>query len=116
MFLDVLIDNLDEKSNASQLSVHAAGQCAEELANLVGMSILRGRLEDDWQRDILDAVIEKRRCMARTMPSEGFSPFGPAEAMLAMNPQGGDSACVRMPMSLPKIPTPSSGFGMKQSF
>lgn len=116
MFLDMLIDNLDEKTNASQLSVHAAGQCAEELANLVGMSILRGRLEDGWQRDIFDAVIEKRRGMAKTMPSEGFSPFGPAEAMLAMNPQGGDSARVRVPVAVPKIPTNSSGLGMTESF
>ena len=36
MFLKILIDNLDEKSHATQLSVHEAGQCAEELTNLVG--------------------------------------------------------------------------------
>lgn len=88
MFLDMLVDNLDERSNASQLSVHAAAQCAEELANLVGISIFKGRLEEDWQRDIFDATMEKRRGMARTMLSEEFSPYGPAEAMLALKPQG----------------------------
>jgi len=88
MFMDMIIDNLDEKSHATQLSVHAAGQCAEELSSLVGQGIFRGRLEEEWQRDILDRVMEERRHMARLGPTEGFSPFGPAEATLVVGPGG----------------------------
>lgn len=85
-FMDMIVDNLDEKNHASQLSVHAAGQCAEELSNLVGPGIFRGRLEEDWQREILDNAMKERRemCNSRMTPSEGFSPFGPAEASLAV--------------------------------
>jgi len=85
-FMDMMVDNLDEKNHASQLSVHAAGQCAEELSNLVGPGIFRGRLEEDWQREILDNAMKERRqqmSMRQMTPSEGFSPFGPAEASLA---------------------------------
>ena len=71
----MMMNNLDEKSHASQLSVHAAGQCAEELSNLVGKGIFRGRLEEDWERDIFDRVMQERSNIARTI--QGFSPFGP---------------------------------------
>ena len=88
LFMEMMIDNLDEKTHASQLSVHAAGQCAEELSSLVGRGVFRGRLEEEWQRDILDRVMEERRNMTRKMPAEGFSPFGPAEATLAVGGAG----------------------------
>jgi len=104
MFLEMLIDNLDAKSNATQLSVHAAGQCAEELSNLVGSGIFRGRLEEDWQRDILDRAMEERRHMTRAMPAEGFSPFGPAEAILAM-PKAGEHHRPQMQDPVPGIGT-----------
>lgn len=38
IFLELLMANLERKS-ASALSIHAAGQCAEELANFVGIAI-----------------------------------------------------------------------------
>ena len=84
LFLDMLIENLDEKNHASQLSVHAAGQCAEELSNLVGKGIFRGRFEEPWQRDILDRAM-RERSQTGMITHEGFSPFGPAEATLAQD-------------------------------
>ncbi len=118
-FLDLLIDNLDEKSHASQLSVHAAGQCAEEISNLVGRSIFRGRLEEDWQREMFDSVMEERSHMVKTTPAQGFSPFGPAEATLAINPVGGGyNSASPIPTGAPTpFPQPTaSGIGMTESF
>jgi hypothetical protein len=74
LFMDLLMQNLEEQT-ASALSRHAAGQCAEELATLVGPSIFRGRLED-YQQLVFDQVIKERK-MAPKGPSDDFSPFGP---------------------------------------
>lgn len=85
IFLDLLAANLDADrsgSGASQLSVHAAGQCAEELARLVGFGIFRGRLEaeGEWQVEAFDRAMEDRKRQAHMGPpvEQGFSPFGPA--------------------------------------
>ena len=54
LYLDLLTDLLFNTLNdrtASPLSKHAAGQCAEDLSQLVGDGIFLGRLED-WQHDI----------------------------------------------------------------
>lgn len=83
LFLDLLMNTMENRSNSSQLSVHAAGQCAEELAALVGVGIFRGRLEEDWQRDLFDRTMEERSHMAPTGPPETFSPFGPMGAELS---------------------------------
>jgi hypothetical protein len=85
IFLDLLAANLDADrsgSGASQLSVHAAGQCAEELAKLVGFGIFRGRLEAEGERQVeaFDRAMEERKKTAHMGPpvEQGFSPFGPA--------------------------------------
>ena len=75
VFLDLLFRNL-ERSTASALSVHAAGQCAQELAELTGTSIFRGRLMDD-QRETFDRVMRERQQLPPGPPAE-YSPFGPA--------------------------------------
>lgn len=76
MFMDVLINTLESKSE-SALSQHAAGQCAEELGELVGPMILRGRL-DDYQQAIYDKAMRERREIPRGPVMEHFtSPFGP---------------------------------------
>jgi len=85
VFLNLLMENLDERRETSQLSIHAAGQCADELSVLVGVGIFRGRLEEDWQRDAFDRVMLQRR-NARDVEDEstkcpindGFSPYGPS--------------------------------------
>jgi len=85
MFLDPLMSNLDDRygGSASALSVHAAGQCAEELAGIVGRGIFRGRLEEDWQQTAFDRVMAERARTAGMGPApggmepDGFSPFGP---------------------------------------
>lgn len=76
IFMDLLFSNLESRT-ASQLSMHAAGQCAEDLSNLVGVSIFRGRLED-YQLEVFDRAIRERQMMSKG-PSMGnsFSPFGP---------------------------------------
>jgi len=82
LFIDLLAVNIDADrsgSGASQLSVHSAGQCAEELGKLVGMSILRGRFEEVGREDVFDRAIDERR-MAQASgppPNKGISPFGP---------------------------------------
>lgn len=76
IFCDLLFDVLDSRS-ASQLCQHAAGQCAEELANFIGVPIFRGRLEDH-QRQTLDRVMRERQAMPKgPIMDAGFSPFGP---------------------------------------
>jgi hypothetical protein len=74
LFMDLLMQNLEEQT-ASALSKHAAGQCAEELAILVGPSIFRGRLED-YQQVVFDQAMRERK-MAPKGPGDDFSPFGP---------------------------------------
>ena len=78
VFMDLLFSNLDSRS-ASQLSIHAAGQCVEELANLIGMNMFRARL-DDYQRDTFDRVLRERAMMPKGPDGASgaeFSPFGP---------------------------------------
>lgn len=76
VFMDLLFSNLESRT-ASELSIHAAGQCAEELANLVGMPIFRGRL-DDYQRDTFDRTMREREMMPKgPADAAAFSPFGP---------------------------------------
>jgi len=97
LFLELLMKNLDGSrpgGSTSQLSIHAAGQCAGELGNLVGNSIFRGRLEEDWQGQVFDRVMEERRQRMQRLPSgpvmeDGFSPFGPSGVMVPSSPMGG---------------------------
>jgi hypothetical protein len=76
LFLDLLMSNIESRT-ASALSKHAAGQCAEELAHFVGVSIFRGRL-DDYQQEAFDRAMQERKQMHKG-PSgvDVFSPFGP---------------------------------------
>jgi hypothetical protein len=85
IFLDLMFSNLDSRS-ANQLSIHAAGQCAEELASLVDPGIFRGRLED-YQRECFDRVMHERQMMPKG-PGAGeiFSPFGPPGLLDAIKP------------------------------
>ena len=91
IFTDLLISNM-ERSTASALSKHAAGQCAEELAQLVGYSIFRGRL-DDYQQETFDKAMRDRQHNAPKGPMDGggFSPFGPPGMLdpYLMPPGGG---------------------------
>ena len=81
IFMDLLFANIESRS-ASQLSVHAAGQCAEDLAQFVGPSIFRGRLEEDQQQQF-DKVLRERQMMPKgpAVLADGtiapFSPYGP---------------------------------------
>mmetsp|Transcript_2359 Transcript_2359/g.2511 ORF Transcript_2359/g.2511 Transcript_2359/m.2511 type:complete len:163 (+) Transcript_2359:385-873(+) len=50
----------DDARDGNQLAVHAAEQCCEELSELVGGMIFRGRL-DDGQQEMYDSVLQKRR-------------------------------------------------------
>ena len=85
LFIELLAKNLDDRygTGASQLSIHAAGQCAEALANLIGVGIFRGRLEATAGAQAFDRVMEDRRrekqmATAAFGPREVFvSPFGP---------------------------------------
>jgi len=94
LFLELLMKNLDDsrpRGSTSKLSVHAAGQCAGELGNLVGNSIFRGRLEEDWQGQVFDRVMEERRQRMQARPAgpvmeDGFSPFGPSGMMVPSSP------------------------------
>jgi len=74
IFTELLMDHLDMRT-ASALSKHAAGQCADALANLVGRGIFRGRLED-FQQDIFDQAMRERASLPAG-PSDEFSPYGP---------------------------------------
>ena len=86
IFLELLFHNMESRS-ASALSKHAAGQCAEELAQLVGVAIFRARL-DDFQRQVYDQVMHERQLMPKG-PGAGdvFSPFGPPGLLDAIRPQ-----------------------------
>lgn len=63
LFIDLLAKNLDDSSGfgATQLSIHAAGQCAEELATLIGIGVFRGRLESTGGQGAFDRVLQERR-------------------------------------------------------
>eukprot|EP00592_Proboscia_alata_P017987 CAMPEP_0194413052 /NCGR_PEP_ID=MMETSP0176-20130528/11554_1 /TAXON_ID=216777 /ORGANISM="Proboscia alata, Strain PI-D3" /LENGTH=163 /DNA_ID=CAMNT_0039216173 /DNA_START=63 /DNA_END=554 /DNA_ORIENTATION=- len=50
----------DDARDGNQLAVHAAEQCCEELSELVGGMIFRGRLYDG-QQEVYDSVLIKRR-------------------------------------------------------
>lgn len=88
LFMELMIKNMENRSNASsKLSVHAAGQCAEELSAFVGVGIFRGRLEEDWQTEIFDRVMYERKVSAANAGPgpEPFSPFGPLGGMVIRN-------------------------------
>jgi len=87
VFLDLMFSNLEART-ASQLSIHAAGQCAEELASLVGVSIFRARLED-YQREIYDRVVQERKLMPKgPTDAAAFSPYGPPGLLDSVNGNG----------------------------
>ena len=50
----------DDTRDGNQLAIHAAEQCCEELSELVGRMIFRGRLDDD-QAEVYDSVLIKGR-------------------------------------------------------
>jgi hypothetical protein len=86
LFIELLSKNLDDRygTGASQLSIHAAGQCCEEIAKLIGVGIMRGRMEALSCDDVFDRVMEERKreqttaaATGRFIGSESFSPFGP---------------------------------------
>ena len=83
LFVDLLAKNLDERSGAgmSQLSVHAAGQCAEELASLIGPGVFRGRLEAAGMDAgfAFDRVMEERRRERAVVGAAGRFPGGGGE-------------------------------------
>ena len=74
LFMDLLFNNLESRT-ASQLSVHAAGQCMEELAILVGTTIFRGRLED-YQITVFDRTMRDRQRLPKG-PLPGHDTFTP---------------------------------------
>uniref|UniRef100_A0A7S2UBJ5 Uncharacterized protein n=1 Tax=Attheya septentrionalis TaxID=420275 RepID=A0A7S2UBJ5_9STRA len=85
LFLDLLMQNLDDRGGASQLSIHAAGQCAEELSSFVGINIFRGRLEEAWQQDAFDRAMQARQGTHGSMRHEAaVSPFGPPDLIPSM--------------------------------
>jgi hypothetical protein len=85
VFMDLLMRNLESRT-ASAISQHAAATCAYELSVLVGPSIFRGRVQDDYQKETLDRVLRERQMEEQAMagssmvPQQGqtqFSPFEP---------------------------------------
>lgn len=84
IFLDLLMRNL-ESGSASAISKHAAATCAYELGVLVGPNILRGRLFDDRQQEVLDRALQELEMEERNMAprlqqkqnQKQFSPFEP---------------------------------------
>ena len=71
LFTELLCSSLESRTSL-QVS-HSAGQCAEELAALVGPTIFRGRLED-YQRECFDRVMQERRRMPQG-PVHGYDIF-----------------------------------------
>lgn len=98
LFLDLLMQNLEE-STASALSKHAAGQCAEELAQLVGPRIFRGRL-DDFQQAAFDQAMLERERAPKGPAVDDFSPFGPA-GLLDTRPNADMPSAPGMPSTFP---------------
>jgi hypothetical protein len=90
LFIELLSKNMDDRFNcASQLSIHAAGQCAEELANLIGSGIFRGRLVEVGGAEAFDRIMEDRKREHMAQQSAGgflgatqFSPFGPPAGLV----------------------------------
>jgi hypothetical protein len=89
LFIELLSKNLDDRygTGASQLSIHAAGQCCEEIAKLIGFGIMRGRLEAVGCDEAFDRVMDERKreqtmvaTAGRFIGRESFSPFGPPVA------------------------------------
>ena len=84
VFLDLLMRNM-ESSTASAISKHAAATCAYELGVLVGPNIFRGRIYDDYQKEVLDRALREREIEDRNMApmlqqqqqQTQFSPFEP---------------------------------------
>ena len=84
IFLDLLMRNIESRS-ASALSRHAAIACAYELSTLVGPNIFRGRLYDDYQKEVLDKALMERDMeegsldpmMHPQQQQTQFSPFEP---------------------------------------
>lgn len=83
IFMDLLMRNLESRT-CSAISRHAAVSCAYELGVLVGPSIFRGRLYDDYQRETLDRALKERELEERNMApllqqqqQTQFSPFEP---------------------------------------
>lgn len=84
VFLDLLMRNLESRT-ASAISRHAAASCAYELGVLVGPNIFRGRLCDDYQKQVLDRAMTERRMeeqntgagMIQQQGQTQFSPFEP---------------------------------------
>ena len=83
IILDLLMRNL-ESSTASAISKHAAASCAHELSELVGPSIFRGRIYDDYQKEVLDKALRERQieeqnmgALLRQQQQKQFSPFEP---------------------------------------
>jgi len=86
LFIELISKNLNDRhgSGASQLSIHAAGQCCEDIAKLIGFGIMRGRLEAIGCDDAFDSVMEERKREQSMIATQGhfigreaFSPFGP---------------------------------------
>jgi len=96
LFMELLGSNMENRSYASQLSVHAAGQCAEELATFVGAGIFRGRFEEEWQRELFDRTMaERRQAAIKAGPGpEAFSPFGPSGLFISRNESKTDESLV----------------------
>jgi len=83
VFMDLLMRNIESRT-ASAISKHAAATCAYELSALVGPSIFRGRIYDDYQREAFDRALRERQLEEQKMApmvemSQGtqFSPFEP---------------------------------------
>jgi len=95
-FLKLLVKNLDDSrpgGGTSQLFLYAAGQCAGKLENLVANRIFRGRLEEDWQGQVSDQVMEERRHKIQARPAgpeieDGLSPFCPSGMIMPASPMG----------------------------
>lgn len=72
--VELLFRNL-EMSTATQLSKHAAAECAAYLADLIGPGIFRGRLDDDQQVTYDRLVVGRPR--GEPPIDSMMSPFGP---------------------------------------
>eukprot|EP00934_Nitzschia_sp_Nitz4_P001880 Nitzschia sp. Nitz4//scaffold7_size249615//34946//37261//NITZ4_001144-RA/size249615-processed-gene-0.176-mRNA-1//-1//CDS//3329558343//1880//frame0 len=83
VFMDLLLRNIESRV-ATAISKHAAVSCAYELGVLVGPNIFRGRIYDDYQREILDQALRERQIEEQNMApllkqqqQTQFSPFEP---------------------------------------
>merc|ERR1719343_1301461 len=84
VFLDLLMRSIESRT-VSALNRHAAIACAYELSQLVGPNIFRGRLYDDYQKEVLDKALMERAMeeanmgpmMHQQQQQTQFSPFEP---------------------------------------